>query len=71
MDNLLDEMDEFLTEIINQQWSKNQSSTKDATNGNVPIVKKEQTIFPRSRLQPLTLGEINEWAISLRSNVRK
>ena len=64
LNDVLDEMDHFLTEIINQQWSLNQSSVPssaaaDAASGKKeqsntgpeqPIVQISQTMFPRSKV---------------------
>lgn len=80
LDNLLDEVDQFLTEIISQQWALHHANANASKSGlsdglftninSVPIVRTSQTMFPRSRVQPLTLGALNEWASTLRAKVR-
>ena len=63
LEETLDEVDQFLSEIIRQQWSVNEPAKQ------IPV-QTAQTLFPRSRVKPKSLAELNEWALTLRDKVR-
>ena len=60
----MDGIDQFLSEIVNQKWNENQLPA------NYNSVKTSQTMFPGSRVQPLSLPELYAWAVELRIQVR-
>ncbi len=62
--SLLDDVDQFLTEVVNQRWSKNQLS-------DFQPIDVQQTIFPRSSIEPLALPQLDHWATKLRQQLRK
>ena len=64
VDFLIDDVDQFLSEIVNQRWSVNQVA-------NFKPVQMKQTMFTGSLVQPLSLPELDRWAIKLRAKVRK
>ena len=62
--SLLDDVDQFLTEVVNQRWSKNQRS-------DFKPIDVQQSMFPRSSVEPLALPQLDHWATKLRQQLRK